>query len=145
MFEMGKRFLAQDDLKQGQQLPLDQHSFGLGIFKLVANLALFICRIHRTADSPNSSSRVKRDGVLWTIEREKADVIPLLYPQPVQPVGNAIDHRNDFAISQHEVMKYNRRTFWIALSRSPQELVIRYIREIYRRPKKLTRNHLMRH
>ncbi len=106
--------LVQHDLEQWHQLSLNQDSPGFGILKLVGYFAFFVRGVHGTKYGSNGGGGIQGDGVLWAIEREQANVIPFAYAQIIQTISNAVNHRDDLSIGQHEIVVNDGRAVGIA-------------------------------
>src|SRR6266516_864234 len=130
VFEIWQRFLAHYKLKQWQKFTLDQNGFGFRVFKLIADLALFVRGIHRADYYSDGGSSNEGDGVFWSVECEQAKTIALCKSQVVQAVCDAIDHRDNFTIGQDEVVVDNRRAVGIAISGHAQKVIIWDVRKV---------------
>src|SRR6266516_4439344 len=128
---MRKCSLVQHGLQDGQQFALDQDSLCFGVGKLVGQLALFVDRIDRAESRSNSRGSIKKKGVFWTIGGERTKMIPFAQSKPLQSVGQAVDHRDNFAIGQDEFMVDDRLALRKTVNSHAQQVIIKNIREIH--------------
>src|SRR5258708_29111351 len=98
VFEVGKRFLAYDRLKHGEQLTLHQNGLRFGVLKLVADFSLFISWIHRADNDTDRGGRNEGDGIFRAIRRKQAYAIAFLHTKLVKTIGDAVDHKDHFTI-----------------------------------------------